>query len=50
MPLSGEARLTFALEYGRRGTTDGNLIRDTIYRGTIALTIAELWFVRSEED
>jgi hypothetical protein len=50
VPLTGEARLTFALEYGRRGTTENNLIRDTIVRCTASLTISELWFVRSEED
>jgi hypothetical protein len=49
-PLTGEARLAFAVEYGRRGTTDKNLIRDSILRCTVALTISELWFVRAEED
>jgi hypothetical protein len=50
MPLSGETRANVSFEYGRRGMTGSGLIADTIFRMNVSLNIAELWFVRYEED
>ena len=50
LPLGGENRLHLAVEYGRRGTTDNNLIQDSILRVAASACIGELWFTRPEED
>lgn len=50
VPVSADTRLNLAIEYGSRGTTDKNLIRDNIIRFSASLTISELWFQRYEED
>jgi hypothetical protein len=50
MPLSGSTRLNLAVEYGRRGTTSHNLIKDNIFRISTSINIGELWFVRFEEE
>lgn len=49
-PLSGESRLNVAAEYGSRGTTASNLIKDNIFRMTFSLNISDLWFIRYEEE
>lgn len=50
IPLSADTRLNLAVEYGSRGTTSNNLIKDTILRFSASLTISEPWFVRYEEE
>lgn len=50
IPVSADTRLNLAIEYGSRGTTDKNLIRDNIIRFSASLTISELWFQRYEEE
>jgi hypothetical protein len=50
IPISGETRLNIALEYGSRGTTRSNLIKDGIYRVSFSLNINELWFIRYDEE
>ena len=49
-PFSGLTRLSLAGSFGQRGTTEDNLIKDTIIRVAVSLTIAEQWFVRPEDD
>jgi hypothetical protein len=49
-PLSGESRLNVAAEYGGRGTTSNNLIKDKIFRMTFSLNISDFWFIRYEEE
>ncbi len=49
-PISGETRMNFAFEYGRRGTLTAGLIRDTIFRFSTSLNISALWFVQYPED
>ncbi len=46
--IFGETRLSIGLEYALRGTK--NLQRDNIYKVSIGLEGAELWFMRPEED
>ena len=52
VPLAGESRLNFALVYGGRGATAGNLVRDRIFRLTVSLHISDVlpWFVQTEEE
>lgn len=48
LPLSYENSLDIAFQYGRRGTTDKNLLQENIYRLTFSLSLGELWFIRTE--
>jgi hypothetical protein len=50
LPVSSDARLNLAIEYGSRGTTDAGLIKDKVLRFSAALSISEHWFQRSDED
>jgi hypothetical protein len=50
VPVSTDARLNLAIEYGSRGTTANGLIKDNILRFSASLSISEKWFQRSEED
>jgi hypothetical protein len=46
--IYGDTRLSIGLEYGVRGVV--NLQQDKIFRISVGLNAAELWFVRSEEE
>jgi hypothetical protein len=50
LPVSSDARLNLAIEYGSRGTTSNGLIQDRILRFSASLSISEQWFQRSDED
>jgi len=50
MPVSGETRLNIGLEYAQRGVQQQPLVRDRFIRVSFALTIAEPWFIRYEEE
>ncbi len=50
LPVSTDARLNMALEYGTRGTLINGLIRDRILRFSASLSISEQWFQRPDED
>ncbi len=50
LPVSSDARLNLAIDYGMRGTTSNGLIQDKILRFSASLSISEQWFQRSDED
>lgn len=50
LPIGGNTQLDLALEYGRRGTINQGLIQDNILRFSITMSIAEKWFVHTEEE
>ncbi|MCZ6777169.1 MAG: hypothetical protein O7D34_12055 [Ignavibacteria bacterium] len=50
MPLTRSTRLNVGIEYGQRGTTSHNLIKDNIFRISLSLNVGELWFVRFQEE
>lgn len=50
VPVSADARVNLAVEYGTRGTTERGFIRDRILRFSASLSISEQWFQRVEED
>jgi hypothetical protein len=50
LPVAGDTRLDLSLQYGRRGTTDQQLVRDDIFRFTVTLNVGERWFVNTGEE
>lgn len=50
LPIGGDTQLDLALEYGRRGTTNQGLLLDNIFRLSITLSVAEKWFIHTEEE
>jgi len=48
IPLGFDNTLDFAFEYGKRGTTDNNLLQENIFNFSISCSLGELWFQRSE--
>lgn len=45
-PMSIETRMHLGLEYGIRGTTASNLIKDTLLRFTVSVSAFELMFIQ----
>jgi hypothetical protein len=50
LPVGIDASLDLALEVGRRGTTDQQLLKDNIFRFSLTLNFGERWFIRAEEE
>lgn len=48
VPLGFDNTLDFAFQYGKRGTTDNNLLKENIYKFSITLSIGEFWFIRTD--
>lgn len=48
LPLGLESTIDFAFQFGKRGTTENNLLRENIYKFSITLSLGEIWFVRQE--
>ncbi|MEW6702390.1 MAG: hypothetical protein AB1298_06685 [Bacteroidota bacterium] len=48
LPLSFDNAIDLAFQYGRRGTTDKNLLLDNIFKFSVSLSIGEIWFIRQE--
>jgi hypothetical protein len=46
----GGYMINIALEYGQRGTTQNNLIKESFFRATVGLAIKETWFYRPKID
>jgi hypothetical protein len=50
LPIGPDARLDVGLQVGTRGTTSGNLQRDTILRLSLSLSASEVWFMNIEDE
>jgi hypothetical protein len=50
VPLSGESRLNFALEYTRRAGDGPGMIKDSIIRLSVSANISALWFIQYPEE
>jgi len=50
LPVTGDTRLNLSAEYGVRGKQSSSLVKDTVLRFNVSLTLGEMWFVRPEED
>ncbi|MBI1938531.1 MAG: hypothetical protein HYS25_10440 [Ignavibacteriales bacterium] len=48
VPLGFDNTLDLAFQYGKRGTTDNNLLTENIYKFSITLSIGEFWFIRTD--
>jgi hypothetical protein len=48
--VTNDTRFTVALQAGRRGTLENNLVRDTVFRMMFSLNIGQVWFIPSRED
>jgi hypothetical protein len=47
-PIGDFNTVDIGLAYGFRGKTESNLIKEDIFRGTVSISLGELWFVRQE--
>lgn len=47
-PMSSSNTIDLALQYAMRGTTDLNLIKESLIRFNLGISFGELWFVRPE--
>lgn len=50
LPMSNLSSLNLALEAGIRGTTDGNLVRENYFKGTLGIGFNDRWFIRRKFD
>lgn len=48
IPLGFDNTMDLALQIGKRGTTDNNLLSENIYKFSITFSIGELWFIRTD--
>lgn len=48
VPLSFDNTLDFGFQYGKRGTTESNLIKENIFKFSVSLSVGELWFLRQD--
>lgn len=48
LPLSYDNTIDLGFQYGTRGTTANNLVKENFFRFTVGLSIGELWFIRTE--
>jgi hypothetical protein len=51
MPLGGAlSKINVGFEYGQRGTTQQNLVKESYFNISIGLTFNDRWFIRSKYD
>jgi len=48
LPIGLESTIDFAFQFGKRGTTANNLLKENIYKFSITLSLGEIWFIRQE--
>ncbi len=47
-PIAFDNTIDLGFQYGRRGTTDNNLLQENIFKFNVTLSIGELWFMRTD--
>ncbi|OGU56570.1 MAG: hypothetical protein A2V66_14365 [Ignavibacteria bacterium RBG_13_36_8] len=47
-PIGIESSIDFGIQYGMRGTTDNNLLKENIFNAFLSINFGELWFIRQE--
>ncbi|MBN2570865.1 MAG: hypothetical protein JXA68_01945 [Ignavibacteriales bacterium] len=47
-PLGTFNTMDIGFQYGVRGTTESNLVKENIFQATITLSFGELWFIRPD--
>ena len=48
--MGPDSRLNIGLQVGVRGSTDNHLQKDTIIRLSVAVSAAEVWFLKFDEE
>jgi len=48
LPFGFGNTVDFGFQYGFRGTTDSNLLKENIFNFSVSLSMGEFWFVRQE--
>lgn len=48
LPISFDNTIDLGFQYGRRGTTDNNLLQENIFKFNLTLSIGEIWFLRTD--
>ncbi len=48
LPLGYENTIDLGFQYGRRGTTDNNLVKENIYKLYVTISLGDLWFIQTE--
>ncbi len=48
LPLSSTNSLNFGVQYGFRGTTESNLVKENFFNANVTISFGEIWFVREE--
>ncbi|MCX6168087.1 MAG: hypothetical protein NTX65_02020 [Ignavibacteriales bacterium] len=43
-----DSTLDLSIQYGRRGTTDNNLISENIFKFNVSFSLGEFWFLRTD--
>jgi len=44
------SEISLSLDFGVRGTTDNNLIKESYFKGTVGFSLTDLWFVKRKFD
>ncbi len=47
-PISYDNTIDLGFQYGKRGTTDNNLISENIFKFNVTLSLGEIWFLRTD--
>lgn len=50
LPLLGGSNLNIGAEYGQRGTTTANLVKENYFNIMVSLSISDRWFVKRKYD
>jgi hypothetical protein len=48
LPIAYDNTIDFAFQYGKRGTTDNNLILENLFKFTVTASIGDLWFIQTD--
>jgi hypothetical protein len=50
LPLKQLSTVNMGFEFGKRGTTDNNLIEEDYFKFRLSLSLSEKWFVKRRID
>lgn len=48
LPIGYDNTIDLGFQYGRRGTTDNNLLQEDIFKFSVSLSLGEIWFLRTD--
>ena len=50
LPIGPDSKLNFAFQAGIRGSTENKLLKDSIFRFSLAISASEIWFLSFDEE